>query len=160
MENQFHEHGSSQNLVITDVVKDYLLETAKWAKFIAIIGFIGIGFMILFALFFGTLMGALGSTTTFSGEKNGMSLFMGGFFTVFYILICLLYFFPIKYLYDFSTKVNNAIQINDQQLFTEAILKLKAHYKYIGILMIIILGLYAIGIIISVIGGLAAATLL
>lgn len=159
MENNYYENQSTQNLVITEVVKDYLLETAKWAKFIAIIGFIGIGFMILFALFFGTLMGALGAATTFSGE-SGVPLFMGGFFTVFYILIILLYFFPIKYLYDFSTKVKNAIQINDQQLFTEAILKLKAHYKYIGILMMVVLGLYAIGIIISIVGGLAAATLM
>ena len=32
-------------LYISDQSKNYLLETSKWAKFIDIIGFIGIGFI-------------------------------------------------------------------------------------------------------------------
>lgn len=156
MENNYYENQSTQNLIVTDVVKDYLLETAKWAKFIAIIGFVMVGLMLVMALFMGSIMASLAA---FSPEAGMMPAIGGGFFTVIYILIAAVYFIPIKYLFDFSRKVKSAIEIKDQNLFTEAMMKLKSHYKFIGVLMLIIVSLYVIMFVMILVGGLAAAAL-
>lgn len=157
MENNFEQPLSQRELQLTEVIKSNLVEAAKWAKFIAIIGFIGIGFMIIVGLFFGTIMGMISRLE--GAETAALPSFFGAVVAVVYILLALLYFFPVKYLYDFSSKVKRAIEITDQDLFSEAILKLKSHYKYIGILMIVMICLYILGIIISIIAGVAAAAL-
>ncbi len=49
MENNLHvENG--ENLVIDWRSKEFLKETAKWTKFLAILGFVGIGLMVLGSL--------------------------------------------------------------------------------------------------------------
>ena len=157
MENNFEQPLSRRELQLTEVIKSNLVEAAKWAKFIAIIGFIGTGFMVIVGLFFGTIMGMVNRLE--GTETAALPSFVGAVVAVVYILLALLYFFPLKYLYDFSSKVKRAIEITDQNLFSEAILKLKSHYKYIGILMIVMICLYILGIIISIIAGVAAAAL-
>ncbi len=157
MENNFEHNVSRRELQLTEVIKSNLVEAAKWAKFIAIIGFIGTGFMVVVGLFFGTIMGMVSRLE--GTETAALPPFFGAIIAVVYILLAFLYFFPIKYLYDFSSKVKRAVELTDQDLFSEAILKLKSHYKYIGILMIVMIGLYIVGIIISVIAGIAAAAL-
>ena len=42
-------------LHLSQSAKDFLRETAKWAYIVSIIGFIGIAFLVLMALFAGTL---------------------------------------------------------------------------------------------------------
>lgn len=157
MDNNFEQPLSRRELQLTEVIKSNLVEAAKWAKFIAIIGFIGTGFMVIVGLFFGTIMGMVNRLE--GTETAALPSFVGAVVAVVYILLALLYFFPLKYLYDFSSKVKRAIEITDQDLFSEAILKLKSHYKYIGILMIVMICLYILGIIISIIAGVAAAAL-
>lgn len=156
MENNFEKPLSQRELQLTEVIKSNLVEAAKWAKFIAIMGFIGIGIMVVFGMFFGTIMGMV---SRLEGSETTLPSFFGGIITVVYILLALLYFFPVKYLYDFSSKVKRAVELSDQDLFSEGILKLKSHYKYIGILMIVMLALYIVGIIISIIVGVAAAAM-
>lgn len=157
MENNLEQNVSRRELQLTEVIKSNLVEAAKWAKFIAIIGFIGTGFMVVVGLFFGTIMGMVSRLE--GTETAALPPFFGAIIAVVYILLAFLYFFPIKYLYDFSSKVKRAVELTDQDLFSEAMLKLKSHYKYIGILMIVMIGLYIVGIIISVIAGIAAAAL-
>lgn len=160
MEQNIEFNSGNSNLQVTELVKSGLLEAAKWAKLISVISFIGLGLMVLMGFFMGSIMAtSLNTIPGMSEQANPMGILGGGFFIIVYGLIALLYFFPIKYLFDFSNKVKQAIQIKDQQLFTEAIFKLKSHYKYIGILMIIMMSFYALILVFSIIGGIAAASL-
>lgn len=156
MENNYYENEAPRVLQVNDVVKDYLLETAKWAKLLAIVGFVGLGMMVLMVLFLGTIIGSLAAMSPEAAEISGMG---GGFLAIFYIGMALLYFIPIKYLYDFSSKVKKAIQITDQNLFNEAMMKLKSHYKFIGILMLIMIILYVGMFVMMLIAGIAAAAM-
>ena len=157
MENNYYQTETNRNLEVTHQIKDFLLETAKWAKLLAIVGFVSLGLMVLMGLFMGTIMGSLAAMSPESAAMSGMT---GGLGLIFYILIAILYFFPIKYLYDFSTKVKKAIQITDQNLFTEAMMKLKSHYKFIGILMLIMIILYVGIFVMALIGGVMAAAMM
>lgn len=156
MENTYYATETTRNLEVTEVIKDYLLETAKWAKLIAIVGFVSLGLMVIIGLFMGTMMGSL---SAMSPDTAAMPAVGGGFLAFIYIAMAVIYFFPLKYLYDFATKVKNAIQITDQNLFSEAMMKLKSHYKYIGILMVIMIIIYVGIFLMALIGGIAAAAM-
>ncbi len=119
--------------------KSFLLETAKWSKFLAIMGFIMIGFLVFFGLFFGTIMTAFSQINpAASGLENAPMGFLG----LIYVGMALLYFFPIWYLYKFATKMKMALKTDDEAELTEAFSNLKSHYKFVGIFTIIILALY------------------
>ena len=111
-------------LKLNNLSKEYLRETAKWASFLSILGFIGIGFMVIVALFFGTVM------SSFSSEFGGVG---GGgiFFTILYLIIALLYFFPVYYLFKFASNMKKALASDNEDSLTAGFEYLKSHYKFI-----------------------------
>ncbi|HSI90761.1 MAG TPA: hypothetical protein VK927_06555, partial [Adhaeribacter sp.] len=46
----------TQNPELSPEIKDYLLETAKWGKFLGIVGYIFVGLLVLTAIFAGTFL--------------------------------------------------------------------------------------------------------
>ena len=149
MEDNLHvENG--ENLVIDWRSKEFLKETAKWTKFLAILGFVGIGLMVL-----GSLVMLFAPSSLMS---NGDFPFGGKIFMMLlYLAFAVLYYFPISYLYQFSEKTKKAIENNDNNAIRDAFEFLKSHYKFMGILTIILLSFYAIMIFIGLIGAGAAA---
>lgn len=149
MENNLHvENG--ENLIIDWRSKEFLKETAKWTKFLAILGFVGIGFMVL-----GSLVMLFAPSSLMS---NGDFPFGGKIFMMLlYLAFAVLYYFPISYLYQFSENTKKAIENNDNNAIRDAFEFLKSHYKFMGILTIILLSFYAIIIFIGLIGAGAAA---
>jgi len=129
---------------------NYLSEDARWSRFLSIIGFIYCGFMVLFGLFFGSVMSKMLPLT----GDSGMSSMGGGFFGVFIIIMSLVMFFPSLYLWNFSSKIRKAFNNNDQPLLTESLKNLKSFFKFYGILLIIVLSFYVLALIAGVIGAL------
>jgi hypothetical protein len=130
---------------------EFLREAAKWTGFLAIIGFIGIGLMVIGALFFGTILASLGGAGAGLGGAVG-----GGFITVIYLLVAALYFFPVYYMYKFSVNMKRALQMNDEDTLTKAFEYLKSHYKFIGILTIVLLSFYLLLFLIGLLGAAAS----
>ena len=149
MENNLHvENG--ENLIIDWRSKEFLKETAKWTKFLAILGFVGIGLMVLGSLVMIFVPSSLMSNGDF---PFGGKIFM----MLLYLAFAVLYYFPISYLYQFSENTKKAIENNDNNAIRDAFEFLKSHYKFMGILTIILLAFYAIIIFIGLIGAGAAA---
>jgi len=120
----------------------YLNTAAKWAKFLAILGFIGIGIMVLAGL-------AMGLLTAFSGAIQSASHFPFpiGIFGFIYIIFAALYVMPVIYLNNFSNNISRAVAFRETAILTEALLNLKRHLKYIGIMTIVIIATYIVGIV-------------
>ncbi len=152
MENDIsiNDVDNFDDLVITHDVRMFLQETAKWAKFLSIVGFVMLGFLVIMALFISVFMGAMMSEMPEAGPFGAMG---GGLIGVFYILIALIYFFPILYLYRFATKMKTALNNNDQSYLSASFKNLKSCYKFMGIFMIIVLGFYALGIVFAFLMG-------
>ena len=149
MEDNLHvENG--ENLIIDWRSKEFLKETAKWTKFLAILGFVGIGLMVLGSLVMLFVPSSLMSNGDF---PFGGKIFM----MLLYLAFAVLYYFPISYLYQFSENTKKAIENNDNNAIRDAFEFLKSHYKFMGILTIILLAFYAIIIFIGLIGAGAAA---
>jgi hypothetical protein len=130
----------------------YLNEAAKWGKFLAIMGFIFCGLILIVALFAGTFMASM--MQGFGGAEAGLA----GVVTVVYVVIALVYFFPCLYLYNFSTKVQAALRSNQQDALNVSFRNLKSCFKFLGILMIVMLSFWVLAIIIGI-GASAAAGL-
>lgn len=129
------------DLRIDTAGKLFLAEAARWTTFLAILGYIGIGFIVIVALFMMTLGASLSSRTSL------MPLGGGAVFGIFYLIIAAFYFIPIHYLYRFSSNMKLALRTNDQATLTKAFEYIKSHYKFIGIITIIFIGIYVLMIL-------------
>ncbi len=149
------ESTTPKQIVVTDEAISYLTETHKWTKFLSIVGFVSIGLLVLVAVFF---MVGYSSLESFIPESQQTGFPGGGFsgigFGISYILLAALYFFPLKYMYTFSTSLKSAIEDINTDSFTFAMLNLKSLNKFFGIFTIVFLSIYAL---IFVFGILAAS---
>ena len=68
MENEtISENQENSGISLNEEIKEYLMETAKWAKFLSILGFIGIGLMflgVLFSMIINSTYNSYGDPTT------------------------------------------------------------------------------------------------
>ena len=127
-------------------------ETAKWAKFISIVGFIFCGLLVLGGIFAGTLFSNL-STNPYGNTSMPASA-MGSMFTVIYIVCALVYFFPCLFLFKFASRMQVALRSSDQQTLVSSLGNLRAYFRFVGILLIIGLSIWVLAL---VFGGLGAA---
>ena len=132
---------AGDSLSVDNEMKGFLLEIAKWAKFIAIVGFVLLGLMLLGGL---SVMAMGSSLSRLSGQSTLVPFAFMGFL---YLIMAVVYFFPILYLYRSAVGLKNGINSNNQETFKNGIQNLKSHYKFIGILMIVVLSFYVLVII-------------
>jgi hypothetical protein len=137
-----------EQLTINSASKMFLKETAKWAFFLSIMGFIGIAFIIVLGVFSGVIFKAIPQTALIPFD---LSLVL----TVTCLIVAVLYFFPAYYLLRFSNKMKRALASKDDEILAGAFEVLKSHYKFIGVFTIITLSLYALLIIVSTLGAIA-----
>jgi len=150
-------NSGPNSLVVTNEMKNYLLATAQWGKFLAIAGFVLVGLMVVGAFTIGKIMSTMMSAMVNTDESAPFNYGrMGIIPTIYLLLIALLYFFPTFYLYQFSSRVKTAIYHNLELDLTFAFSRLKSFFKFWGILFIIILGFYAFGFIAMMIGFMVA----
>jgi hypothetical protein len=129
----------------------FLREVAKWSKFLSIVGFVMMALILLVVIFAGSAM-----TAAFSpGGVYGTQAYSGVAMMVGVTLGMLIYFFPCLYLYRFATKMQTALRNNDQDTLNTSFSNLKSCFKFMGVLMIIIISIYGIAFLFGII---AAAT--
>jgi Family of unknown function (DUF5362) len=128
---------------------NFLGEAARWSRFLAIIGFIYCGLMVIFGIFFGTILSLMAPAM---GGDPAMSILGSGLFSGIIIIVSLLLFFPAYYLFNFSTKMRKALQNNDQPVLAESLKNLKSFFKFYGIFVIVGISFYALMIIFGIIG--------
>ena len=149
-ENSIQSETFENRLTISAI--GFLKESAKWCKLMAIVGFIGVGLMVLAALFILIGFSAFDSMT----ETSDFPLPIAGF-SVLYLIIAGIYFFPIYYLYQYATKIPIALHSKNNQLLADGLENLKSHHKFLGIFTLVILSLYALLFVFAILTGIFAA---
>ena len=124
----------TDDLEITDTVKIYLAGTSKWAKFLSIIGLTFCAIMLVVAFYAAFYISPL------MNSRYGFSL--GRAISAVYIFLAVIWFFPCLFLYRFSAKLSDAIKRNDQENIESAFLNLRATFRFMGIVVIIVLSLW------------------
>lgn len=119
-------------------------------------GFIFCGLILLVAIFVGSIFTIMSKLMPSSPYGN-MPVAVGGFISVFYILIDVLYFFFPFYLYRFSSRLKKGLTYQDTFHVTSALSSLKSFFKLWGIVTIIVISLYLLIIVVAIIGGVGAS---
>ena len=150
------EHSSEQNqdtslfgFGIDQSSRAHLAEAAKWARFLAIVGFVMCGLIIVLSFFIGTLF-----STSMSryGDSAAFGSGFGIIMTIIYLSFGVLYFFPCLFLFRFANNMIVALNSNEQITLNRSFQNLKIMFRYVGILTIIVLALYIIAFVFGILG--------
>ena len=144
------DNQSLFSLNIDPEIKAHLSDTAKWARFLSIVG------MILLALFaVGNILG-MGFSSAFSPVDTeygtGMATQLRVVMVILSIVLIAIVFFPLLFLYRFAVYMKKALIANDQEALSEAFLNVKRYFRYLGILVIVMLAFYALVFVIFIVG--------
>lgn len=152
MEQEIQSQQPLFGLNIDPTIKAHLSETASWGRFLAIIGFIACALLVVVGIFFVSIVGTMGARY---GSYDGPSLTstFGPAIMVVYIIVAILYFFPCLFLLRFANRMKTALAADNQADLTVAFQNLKALFRFVGVLTIIVLCLYLLALIF---GGLGA----
>lgn len=136
------------SLNIDPVTKVHLTETARWARFLAIVGFVSLILMVVIVI--GALV-FVGTQETPAPMFPGMGVAMA----LYYVIIAAIWFIPLLYLWRFAAAMNTALNGNDQQALNTSFLNLKSCFKFVGIVTVILLVLALLGVVAAAIGMMA-----
>jgi len=112
-------------LSLNDLAISALRESGKWCMFLSIVGFIFIGLIVFFV-----------GVSVLASIKS--------YFGILYLLMALLYFFPIYYLYNYAKGIKNALSSDNENILEKALVNLKSHHKFLGIMTIVMISLYVL----------------
>lgn len=129
-----------------------LSTTSKWAKFISIVNFVILGLFALAAIFF--IVGGAGL-----GLSLNLPTFPFSLIGILYLVIIAVAFIPNLYLFKFTTNMSRAINLREQMSVDNAFRHLMAYYRFIGIVLLIVIILYVLMLIVALVTGLGAAFL-
>ena len=142
MENLERNEQENNLMTINLEIQNYLKETSKWSKFLAIIGYVGIGLILIMAI------------VVMIGFSNISNIYNSGFpmsiFGIIYILIAVLYYFPVTYLYKFSININQGLNSNNSESITYGFQNLKSLFKFMGISTVVVISLYGLFFLFSI----------
>ena len=152
-EEILNQNESATNaMTVTESMKSDLLCAAKWAKFLCIVGCVGVAIMLIASLGMIVIGGLL--TKVFPNMPFGPAL---GFL---YLIIAALYIYPLMKGFQFANATKAACLYNDQYQLARGVTGLKDVIKFTGILTIVVLSIYAIILIFGVLfAGIAAASM-
>lgn len=117
----------------------FLRAAGRWAKFLAVVGFIFLTLGLLAVIGGGVFMADMLATPPFFPFQLSM-----GYLLVGYAVMLIIYFIPVFYLFSFASRVSRALKDQSRDYLTRAMHSLKVHYQVIGILAIIGILFYVI----------------
>lgn len=137
---------------IDSTSRTHLTEAAKWARFLAIVGFVMCGLIVILSFFMGALFAGMSRYDKY-GDSSAFGSGIGVIMTIFYLAIGVLYFFPCLFLLKFANHMLTALNTNEQHTLNRSFQNLKIMFRYVGILTIVVISLY----ILAFFFGMAAA---
>ena len=139
------------SLSIDPLTKAHLQETARWGKFLSIMGFILCALIAFGGIYYSTRLSSFSRSegyeiTPVNAAGLGTIVAFGS------IIFGVIYFFPCLFLLRFANQMKTALNANEQQRLNTAFLNLKSMFRYVGIITIIVLAIYGLLVVISLLG--------
>lgn len=133
---------------ISEAMKADLLSSAKWAKFLCILGCIGVAFMLIAGL----AVMLLGNKLMAAANLYGMQGIVG----IGYIITAGLMIYPLMKGFQFANGTKAACLTNNEAELARGFAGMKGYLQFVGILSVIVLVIYGL----LIIGGGAIAAIM
>ena len=132
---------------------DPLLRTAKWARFIGLVGMVVAGLMVLGSFFVGTffnrMMAMQSAAMGMGGMEQTMVSGIGMLYTVIMIVSAGIYFVPSWLMHRFGTRTRKALAGPfDAAAFSEGLTAHRRMYTFMGILTIVVVVIYGFALLV------------
>lgn len=150
--------GSTPGLVSAAAVQQ-LAATKPWVRFISVIIFIGSGFLLLAAL--GMIIALVAGSAIAHSTSKSPTPFSGSLgitLVISYALMAILYLFPGVKLWKYASRIGDLLASGRDEDLVAALNQQRSFWKFIAILMIIMIAIYLLAIIGALIFGTAIAT--
>ena len=145
-----YANQETPRMVIDERMKADLLSSAKWAKFLCIVGSICLGFMIIGGLSMIALAGKMSSMSIMGGA--------GAVVGVTYIICAAIMIYPLIKGFQFANGVKAACLTGSEAELASGFSGMHSWLKFYGILTIIVLTLYVLILLVVAIGAAVAAS--
>ncbi len=122
-------------LEITNEMKENLLIATKWIKFMNIVGCVSLGALAL-----------LGFICFFSGIMGGGGMALG----IIYLVLAAIYYPVLKRVFAFVNQARSACEYDSSEDLDGMFDSLRFISKYLGIISAVVVGFYAIAIIVGI----------
>ena len=151
------DNSSLFSLSIDPVTKTHLSETARWARFLAIVGFVFLVLMIFMGVYSSIMISRFEEGYRSSLGVSGIMSAAGTSVAFVYILMAVIAFFPLLFTFRFASLMRQALNSNDQALLNASFQNLKICFRYLGVITIIFLVFTALTLVFGI-AGLAAVS--
>lgn len=137
---------------LTPLAESFLLTATRWSKFLAILGFVYSGFIVILSFSIGSIMSIAAAT-----NPMAMAGFPAILVSVIYLIIAVVSFFAAFFMYNFSVKTQRGIKLREEYSIESGMKAMKNYYMLMGILAIVGLSLFVLGLFVAIIAGVATA---
>lgn len=142
-------YGAGSSAAVSDATVELLRQTRPWVILLSIFAFVGSGLMLLAGLFFAA-WGMLGPGA--KGSQAAIGLI--------YLPIALIYIYPGIKLWGFGAAISRLMTSRASGDLEDALDQQRSFWKFSGIASVVVLGFYAVGIVVLIaVGAVAAAGL-
>lgn len=142
---------------VTPATLQALAGTKPWVRLCSILGFIGAGVLLLVGL-------AVIVTGVFGGMSPRQTTAITGFpmiaAGIFYLLMALLQLFPALKLWQYGSAIVRLISSGSNADLEAALDQQRGFWKFVGIMMVILIGLFVLAFVAGMIAALASAAAL
>lgn len=143
-----HDAPATSPVVVTAGTLEHLRRAKPWVRLVAVLTFIGAALLVAAGL----LMSVMGSAIP--GFSEGMGApFAGAAIGIVYLLIALLYVFPGLYLWRYANAIDSMVRNPQSLTLEEAIKHQTSFWRFVGIMTVVVLILYALIFVFAVVFG-------
>lgn len=134
--------GDESGQVVAPKVASMLRQTQPWVRFLSVLGFVCSALMLVVSL--GIAIMTFARPRTDPIESLAL---------VVYILVGVLYFFPSLFLFRYASRINALWTTRSVRQLEDALEAQKSFWKFVGILMLVVVVLYGLGIALVILLG-------
>lgn len=142
-----------QSAEVSATVIELLRRTKGWVFFLAILGYIGCGLMVLAALVMMVGMGFISSKV-----ESGLPIGFVGLGLI-YLVMAAFYIYPCIKLHKYAKAIKSLVQTQSSSDLEDALEHQRGFWKFIGVIALVITCIYAAIFVVAIIGGIGAAVL-
>jgi hypothetical protein len=138
--------GDAASSAVSPAIVEMLRQTKPWARFLAVLGFIGICFMVIASF----AMLAVGSTL-----GRGLPAGLGVGMMLVYLVMAGIQLPAALYLNRYASRIGKLVESHDSRDLEDALAAQKSFWRYIGILSLILMCFYLLVFVAVVVAGVA-----
>ncbi|MFH0842423.1 MAG: DUF5362 family protein [Bacteroidota bacterium] len=111
--------------------------TRRWTMFLAILGFIAIGVLLIVGIFTGIFLSIFNKGDTSTS-------YPGWLVCIIIISTSVINFFPMLYIFRFSKFISGVAKSHDKEELKKAFKNLRSYFTYVGVVVIVALVVYVV----------------